>query len=854
LRQPSGPLPAPLTSLVGREQAVAEISALVQQGRRLITLTGPGGVGKTQLALEVARSLEASQGFADGVFFIELASLADATLVPQVIAVWLGIREQPGQSLRHTVIRELAVCRALIVLDNCEHVVDVAARLVADVLAGGAGVRVLTTSREVLAVPGEVIWRVPPLAAPPADTALSVADLRAYPATRLFLERAALARAADIVSGEHASAVAQICRRLDGLPLAIELAAARVGALGTEELASRLGQRFRVLTAGNRTALPRQQTLRATVEWSVNLLADPERRLFSRLAVFASGFSLEAAETVCGDGVDILDLVPRLVEKSLVQAEQDTTGAMRYRLLETVRQYAQERLVEAGDEHELMHRRLTDWCLGLAERANAGFRGPDARVWLGRLEMEHDNLRAALGWGIAHAPDEAARLAERLIPFWQARFLVTEALRWLRRCLEQLPAPTERRARALWQAGVLANMCADRVSMSRGLAWLEESLRLARLLGDQALVAKVLRDLGHFWFWLGDYRHARALLEEAVALARAAGSQLDLGLSLNFLGWLSYWEGNYESAGDALEESLLALSESSEVWARIWPRIRLARVTLTRGDPAQAQRLIDEGLEAAEGARGPRHLASVSGHLGAVHRWLGELDRAADCFAAGATHAREAGDRLALASNLAGLGSAAALRGDVAEARAVLEECLELCSAMGWPSGRAMALHALGVAAWRAGDLASATAHLRASLALRQQLGEPLGIAECLEGLALVAAYDRPASAARLLGAAEALRKRIGAPLPPVDQPRVAEVVAAAQRMLGQRAFTAAWAAGGALPEQVAADMADRADRGERGDAVNGAAQPAPAAQLVQESGAALPLGGAGGNAQVHRS
>ena len=372
-------LPAPLTPLIGREREVSEVGTLLRQGRRLVTVTGPGGVGKTSIALEVACSLGTPAVYPDGVYIVPLGPLADAALVPFTLAAVLGVPERAGQSLDVTLDRALREKRLLLVLDNCEHVIEEAARLAGTLLTAGEHLHILATSREPLGVGGETVYRVPPLASPTEDRVLP-AQLEDYPATRLFLERAARRGGTPVgtsggtgaMTQAQAQAVAHICRRVDGLPLAIELAAARVGALGPANLAARLEKSFQLLAGGNRTAAARHQTLRATVDWSHDLLSEWERKLFRRLAVFAGGFTLEAAEQVCGDGLDVATLLAQLVDKSLVVAEavqsdgdggspannmgETGDGGVRYQMLETLRAYARERLEESGEALEIAAR------------------------------------------------------------------------------------------------------------------------------------------------------------------------------------------------------------------------------------------------------------------------------------------------------------------------------------------------------------------------------------------------------------------------------------------------------------------------------------------------------------------
>ena len=588
----AGPAPAPaglprqLTSFVGRDAELVEVARLLE-GAPLVTLTGPGGVGKTRLALAVAS--QAADAWPDGVWFVDLAPLAEPSLVPQTVAAALGVREVAGQPLAATLSGRQRTPRLLLVLDNCEHVVEAAARLAEGLLRACPGVRVLATSREPLGVPGEAVFRVPPLPVPPVAGAVSASELRRYPATRLFLERAALRGAA--VADTHAPAVAEVCRRLDGLPLAIELAAARLGALGPEELAARLEQRFRLLAGGSRTAPPRQQTLRATLDWSHDLLTGPERTLFARLAVFAGGFTLEAAEAVCGEGLDVLDLLPRLVDKSLVVAQPapairrgaersipeearrgaapfpphardaDATGesGIRYSLLETVRAYARAPL-EAGGETPAVASRHADYYLtfdpGTPEQfrhalARGGrFREP-TRAW---LTAELDNVRTALRWSLEHgaAGRGLAFAVGPLVNVWALSGRLAEPRRWLDAFLgagEDLPVWL--RAAGHSTAGWWAQMMSDhREARSR----LETGVALWREAGETPVDA--LASLGRARWLDGDDEGAVEALREALAAAEAAGSPLEMAASLRALSYVARGRGDYPTARALLAQSI----------------------------------------------------------------------------------------------------------------------------------------------------------------------------------------------------------------------------------------------------------------------------------------------------------
>ncbi|HZT40750.1 MAG TPA: adenylate/guanylate cyclase domain-containing protein, partial [Chthonomonadaceae bacterium] len=405
-------LPLHITSFIGREQEMAEVKNLLA-GTRLLTLVGLGGAGKTRLALAIGA--EVLEEYPDGVWLVELAPLSEPGLVPPAVASTLNLQEEPGRALLQTLTTALKCRRMLLVLDNCEHLLSACATFADTLLRACPQVKILATSREVLGIAGETVYRVPPLALPDPDRLPSIELLMQFEAVRLFLDRATAVSTAFSITSENASAVARLCCQLDGLPLAIELAAARVRAMPVEQVASRLDDRFRLLTGGSRTALPRQQTLRALIDWSYDLLDESEKCLLRRLSVFTGGWTLEAAEAVCGaDGEDVLDLLTSLVDKSLVVYEEQGDQG-RYRMLETVRQYGRERLADTDPEAASVGQLHAEYYLSLAEQAAAQLLGPEQQRWLARLEREQDNLRAVLTRyqqdPDPHSADRALRLA-----------------------------------------------------------------------------------------------------------------------------------------------------------------------------------------------------------------------------------------------------------------------------------------------------------------------------------------------------------------------------------------------------------------------------------------------------------
>jgi predicted ATPase/DNA-binding SARP family transcriptional activator len=501
-------LPLERTSFVGREHETLEVKRLLAM-TRLLTLTGAGGCGKTRLALKVARDLVGA--YSDGVWLVELAALSDPALVPQAVAKALGVNEQPNRPLVETLEDALRSRKTLLVVDNCEHLIEAVVRLVDALLDSCPSLRVLATSREPLSAAGEVTWVVPSLTVPYSrQEAYTPQELEGYESVRLFVERASQRDPSFELTPRNGQAVAQVCRRLEGIPLAIELAAARIGVLPVERIAERLDDSLRLLTAGRRTALPRQRTLRATLEWSPELLGEPERKLFGRLSVFAGGLTLEAAEAVgANNGIerhDVLDLLSKLVDKSLVMAEisPGEEGALRYRMLEPLGQYAQERLEERG-ETQRVRERHAQYYLALAEGADAQEAERELNAarpvaWLKRMESEHGNLRAALSWSL-YEPDGGRtaelglRLAVALWWFWHTRDYLTEGRRYLERAGSRMsnPTTTRLRARALDGAAWLALYQGDQ-GASKTL--IEEALAVYRELHDEQGIASGLTDLG----------------------------------------------------------------------------------------------------------------------------------------------------------------------------------------------------------------------------------------------------------------------------------------------------------------------------------------------------------------------
>jgi len=579
-----GALPAPLTSFIGRRAEIEEVGSVVRGGGRLVTLTGVGGVGKSRLALEIAAAGRAA--FPDGVWLVELAALGQPGLVPHTVATALGLREHPHRPPTEVLAERLAGSAALIVLDDCEHLVDEVAELADRLLRSCPGLHILATSRERLGITGETLRPVAGLAVPPPGAA--TAEVAAADAVRLLVERAAAVEPGFALTDANAAGVAQICRRLDGLPLAIELAAAGIHAYGVDQVAARLDDRFGLLTHGSRTAPTRHQTLRAVVEWSFERLPEPERRLFDRLCVFVGGFTLEAAESlgvVPGDPQPVADLLARLVDTSLVVP--DGRGPVsRYRMLETLRAYGWERLEAAGRAEETRDRHAA-LILSTVESARGPLHGAQQPAWLDRLDADLGNIRAALDWSLGRGDAETAvRLAGSLYPLWDQRGRYREGRRWLTRALAlDAPVPPQVRARALNSAAGLAVIQGD---LAGAAAASEEAAELSRSADDPAAGAYALQMLGLTAIYAGDLDRAVRVLEESLDNGRRAGDRWLEGFTLLFLTVAALSRGDYAATERLTEESDAVLRTVGDPEGLAWISVFRAVVAWQRGDRAGA--------------------------------------------------------------------------------------------------------------------------------------------------------------------------------------------------------------------------------------------------------------------------
>ncbi len=590
-------LPAALNSFVGRDKELAEVRAILGASR-LVTLTSTGGTGKTRLSLQLAGDLLGE--FPDGVWLVDLAPVADAEQVAPALAFVFEVKEEPERALLDTLAGFVRDRRLLIVLDNCEHLLRPCAELAKRLLVSGAGVQIIATSRERLNITGETNYPLPALAVPKAGATPAAADLLRFESVRLFVDRAAASLPSFRLTDANAPFVAEICRKLDGIPLAIELAAARMHALAPEEIAQRLGESLRLLTGGDVTAQPRQQALRASIDWSYSLLSEPEKALFRRLAVFAGSWPLEAAQAVAAleaaQDPSIVEILARLVSKSLVVHE---AAAERYRLLETVRQYAQELIAESGEEAAVRTRHLEHY-VAFAERVRPHLTGPEQAVWLARVDFERENLLSAHAW--CDKADQGAELGLRLAcalrHYGRTRGLLHMGLRMLLQALARPGAQVRdrRRCRALADVGHLAYHM-GRYGDAR--LYLEESLAIARELGDTRRIAAALQPLGMACLGQGEIATARRHLEEALVLANELGEKRDIAAAMNQLAQLHRVDGKLDAAEPLYERMLEIARELHDRETIAIGLLNVAMTSITRGIPDRARLMLSEAAAIA---------------------------------------------------------------------------------------------------------------------------------------------------------------------------------------------------------------------------------------------------------------
>lgn len=772
-------LPVQLTSFVGREQELARVKAQLA-GTHLLTLTGSGGTGKTRLALQVAAELV--ETFPDGVWFVDLARLSDPALVPQTVASILGVREQPGRPIESALNDYLHTKTLLLILDNCEHLVEACAQLADGILHASPKVRILATSREALGIAGEVSWPVPSLRVPAVEGA-TVESLAQSEAVRLLLDRAIAVQPSFQLTAENAAAVAQLCTRLDGIPLALELAASRLRALTVEQLAARLDDRFRLLTGGSRTALPRQQTLRALVDWSYGLLSAPERVLFRRLAVFMGGWTLEAAESVCGGqgtddsemrdaetrrhgdtgtgefsasplprvpaalepDVEILDLQTRLVDKSLVVAKEEER-AMRYQMLETIRQYAREKLIESEPVERLRDAHLAffaDWVRRRGDEIATGSRASPFEL----LDNDYDNVRAALAWALDRDTDRALTMVGSLPHYWVARGLAAEGEKWCEQALERdllesAAAPDIRKRHLASRASAL--LALGQLRGARGglkaIEPLQAAVGLYEELGDPVGLSFSYNLMGIWMSIQGDSKTGRAAFEKAIEVAESASAKGPLAMAHSSLGrWYLEVDGDIPRARANLERAIALAREGGYYWGVGLSLMQTAEIDIREGQYESANARLLESLSALQAEGNRQFMNMAQSAMADVARFQGDHGKAIDLY----------------------------------------RQTIKVWKELGQLGGQARCIECLAFIALAQSDAAEGGPQL-----------------------------DRLKLAGRLIGAAAMLREESGTPMTPPEQIEFGEQVEKLRQRLGAEVFQAAWSEGHTLSREQAVRLA----------------------------------------------
>lgn len=850
-------LPVQLTSFVGREEEIDVVSGLLD-GHRLVTLIGAGGCGKTRLALQVAAGR--IEDYPDGVWWVDLAPLADPSLVPAALAGVLGVRESPVEPIADTVVSYLASRRALVGLDNCEHLIESCAGLATRLMQECPTITLLATSREPLRIHGEITWPVPSLSLPETGVVESVL---ASESARLFVERVRASQPSVTITADDAQLVAEICARLDGIPLAIELAAARTRLLTVNEIAAGLADRFHLLTGGARSALPRQRTLEASVDWSHDMLDDAERIVFRRLAVFAGGFTLDAAQAVCSvDGVplqQVLDVVGRLVDRSLVQVVEAAGGQARYRFLETIRDYARRRLSDA-DEAQLVRERHLEYYVSFVEQAAAGLEGLDLIGWLARIDIELDNVRAALDWSSRSSrPHLGQRIVGLLTLYWFARSELSIGRARLEGTLLAETGEGIDRANALSAMCMIAyrggdmvkardfadrsieigRRLADARTLGRALHWrawvrywgegdrsagwadFEEASTLLRQTDDRLFLA--LNQSLHAFSYLTtiEMRRARPLLEEALALTAGGVAPHARCYCAGVLGMLETLEGGSERTAQYLDEALALAEEIGDPYAEIVTRMFLGHMHLWRGEYREGRERCERGLAKALEHRSPNGEAFMRMVLGYLAYAEGHLDAAAaDVQIAFGILRPVMPPIAALYRGLHGMITLA--QGRPIEASRYAAEAFSLGEETGTVGAMMAGRSVQAALARHDGDPHRAEDLLHDAIDLAWRMAARTPMSDLLEALGgAVASQDRSEEAARLFGAAEASRDRLGVRRFPLLASAYETDVALVRDAMGEEAFAQAWTDGRALSLDDAVSYARRG-RGKRARPTHG--------------------------------
>jgi predicted ATPase len=788
-----------LTGFIGREKELAEIKRLLEK-THLLTLTGAGGSGKTRLALEAAGELPAS--FEAGIWLVELAPILNPELLPQTVAAALSLRETVGQTSLDRLLDYLEDKSLLLLLDNCEHLLEGCAGLTATLLKRCPRLKILATSREGLNLAGEIIWTVPPLTVPDQAAirrGLTLAELTGYESTRLFLNRAGAAWPDFKLTSETSPDLAWICLHLDGIPLALELAAARVKVLSLAQINARLAERFKLLTGGSRTLLPRHRTLTTLIDWSYNLLDEPERKLLGRLSLFRGGCNLEAVEQVCqGAGVSesaILDLLTSLVNKSLALAEEKS-GEIRYRLLETIQEYARLKLLEKPPEARQFEQQMVRYFLNLTAELEPRLKNRELAA-LRQLDREYDNLRALLEQAIQTGEAEKAlELCSPLGNYWYLKGYYQDGKGYLERSLA-LPGgqPTPARSQVCWWLGLLLFFTGE---SETALNCLNQGLSIARQLDYRPGMIDNLHSLGGFIFRLSDFREAIPYLQESLSLAQGYSDKARITAILNTLGQVSARQGDYAKARTYTQSALELAKESGDKWEQTTGLNTLGLVACYSGAYREAENYHQEALVISRAIEFTIGIHETLELLGRVAIYRGDYQAGTAYLEEALAMSRESNNRRAMFTEYSLSGLLTALKGDFESARPYLNEAILIAQEVKSSYTRLICLGILGWIALKEGDPSQAGQLLRESLELCGQVDSR---GQAVEVLAVLVAAWQAAGRQRertvqLAGTVESLQNATGHRLPPAYRQVYAEALTCLREQLLPAEFEAAWQQG----------------------------------------------------------
>jgi len=797
-------IPLDLTSFIGREKEVTEVRQIIAENR-MLTLTGVGGTGKTRLALTAARGLVGA--FEGGVWLVELSTIFDSGQVLRSIAAVLDVHEKSNAQLLDSLIEFIGDQSMLLIMDNCEHLLTACASLAEKLLTACPNLKLLATSRESLGLPGEVTYHVPSLQLPDATNPIKAKDIWSVESMRLFHDRAINAKPGFKPDAAETEAVAKICDRLDGIPLAIELAAARVRSLPVEEIAARLSDRFRLLTGGSRSAMPRQQTLQALVDWSYDLLTEEEKTLLRRLSVFTGGCTLDAAESVCpGNGLEkneILDLMARLVDKSLMNYNETGITA-RYEMLETIRQYAREKLIQSG-EIEVVRRQHLKYFTELTTKAAPELWRSKQREWMDRLEEEHDNLRAALEWSLCEECGSdllpmGMRIATAVSYFWMVRGYWSEAWGWMNDLLKESKGTefkTTEKAQLLYSAGFLVKDLGD-VHVSKVL--FHQALDDARSIQDTRSQAFALLGLGEIALNEHAIPDAETNIDQALAMFRSLNDQVGTLLALSYKGGIAADRQGYDKAREYLHENLKICREIGHELGVAGTLVALGRIETYFGDKDIGRDYLEEGLAIFQKSGDKSGIANVLSAMGLAELYSEDIEKSRAHYEEALKISRELRNGPGSGVALIALGEIARAKSDYATARGYYEEALKLNEHLGQMGIVSIVAHNLGYVARQQGEYEKALEYFRRSLTLSMQRDQRRFIYFCLSGIASVMVdLGKTATAARIFGCAEKLGSTSHFDLDPVDRWEVNQSLKKLDQTLDEKEKKRLWEEGRAM-------------------------------------------------------